>query len=317
MSLVSAFTSAILPILSIIGLGYLLASTIDITLEPLNDVALYAFLPALVFYNLSTSALGGEALLKVVLGVGSFVFGMWAVSEGISRAVGVDEPYRSADVLAAMFPNAGFFGVPLAAFAFGPAGRTTAILWMTVQSFLMYTAGVYVASRGGGETGWGAVRSVFKLPLIYAIFAALLLRGAGLVPPASSTAMRTIQLVGEASIPLMLVVVGAQLAEMEHTAYSHVLSPTAIRLFAAPLVATVVVLGLAFDNPTVARTFVVLSATPVAVVPLALAITYSDDPERNGRAASEHLTTTIFVTTLASVPVLTVLITVLQNGFMF
>lgn len=317
MSLVSAFTSAILPILAIMGLGYLIAITLDVTLESINDVALYAFLPALVFHNLATTTLGGAALVKVVLGVTGFVGAMWLVSEGIGRVVGVDEPYRSADVLAAMFPNAGFYGVPLAAFAFGPVGRTTAIIWMTVQSFLMYTAGVYVASRGGGETGWGAVRSVFRLPLIYAIFAALVVRGAGMVPPESSTAMQTIQLVGEASIPLMLVIVGAQLADMERTSFARVLSPSALRLVVAPLVAVGVAMALAFDNPTISRTFVVLASTPVAVVPLALAITYSDDPEREGRAASEHLTTTIFVTTLLSVPVLTVLITLMQSGALF
>ncbi|MFA9515684.1 AEC family transporter [Halopenitus sp. H-Gu1] len=317
MSLVSAFTSAILPILAIMGLGYVITMTLDITLESLNDVALYAFLPALVFHNLATTSLGGAVLVKVVIGVVFFVGAMWMVSEGVGRIAGVTEPFRSADVLAAMFPNAGFYGVPLAAFAFGEVGRTTAILWMTVQAFLMYTAGVYVASRGGGETGWGAVRSVFRLPLIYAIFLALFARWADVVPPDTAVAMQTIQMVGEASIPLMLVVVGAQLADMEHTSFTSVVSPSALRLFVAPTVAIAVVLALAFDNPTIARTFVVLSATPVAVVPLALAITYSDDPERDGKVASEHLTATIFVTTLASVPVLTVLITVMQSGIVF
>lgn len=314
MSLVSAFTSAILPILAIMALGYLLAVTIDVGVESINDVALYAFLPALVFHNLATTTLGGEALLKIVAGVVSFVAAMGVISEVVARFLGVAEPFRSTDMLSAMFPNAGFYGVPLAAFAFGTAGRTTAILWMTVQSFLMYTGGVYVASRGGGEAGWGAVRAVLKLPLIYAIGAALVVRWAGLVPPESAVSMQTISLVGEASIPLMLVIVGVQLADMERSAFAHVISPTALRLFVAPAVAFAVVLGLAFQNPTIARTFVVLSATPVAVVPLALTITYSDDPERTGRAASEHLTTTIFVTTVGSVPVLTVLISLMQSG---
>ncbi|MFC6613521.1 AEC family transporter [Halopenitus salinus] len=314
MSIVSAFTSAILPILAIMGLGYLLSETLDIALKPLNDVALYAFLPALVFHNLATTSLGGAVLLKVVMGVVAFVAAMWTVAEVVGRTAEIAEPFRSADVLAAMFPNAGFYGVPLAAFAFGEAGRTTAILWMTLQSFLMYTVGVYVASRGGGETGWGAVGSVFRLPLIYAILLALIARVADVVPSETGVAMQTVQMIGEASIPLMLVVVGIRLAEMEHTSFSGAISPSVLRLFVAPAVALAVALALAFDDPTIARTFVVLSATPVAVVPLALVITYSDDPGRDGRAASEHLTTTIFVTTLASVPVLTVLITVMQSG---
>ncbi|MFB6106555.1 MAG: AEC family transporter [Halobacteriaceae archaeon] len=317
MSLVSAFTSAVLPILAVMAVGYVLAARTDLAVEPLNAVALYAFLPALVFHNLATTSLGGGTLLKVVAGVVALVAVMWGAGEAAGRLAGVPEPFRSADVLAAMFPNAGFYGVPLAAFAFGTVGRTTALVWMTVQSFLMYTAGVYVASRGGGESGGAAVREVFRLPLVYAIALAILVRWTGTVPPTSGTLMRTVALVGDAAIPLMLVIVGIQLAGLERASLARVLAPTALKLVVAPAVAVVVALALAFEQPTVARTFVVLAATPVAVVPLALTITYSDDPERDGQSASAHLTTTIFVTTLASVPVLTALIAVLQSGVLF
>jgi hypothetical protein len=60
--------------------------------------------------------------------------------------------------------------------------------------------------------------------------------------------------------------------------------------------------------------FVLLCATPVALIPLALTLSYSDVADREGLSASEYLTMTIFVTTVASVPVLTVLITLLRDG---
>jgi len=318
MSLASAFTSAVLPILAVMALGYALGSTIDLDVDPLNTVALYAFLPALIFHSLATTSLDGRTVLKVFAGVLAFVFGMIVLSEAAGRLWGVTEPYRSALVLASAFPNAGFYGIPLAEFAFGDLGRAIAVLYITAQSFLMYTIGVYIASRGGGHAGVGAIREIFELPLIYAIALAVLVRQLGVVPPPDGTVMTTVALVGDASIPLMLVIVGIQLAGLEAGALSRVAIPTALKLGVAPAVALAIAVGLAFESPTIARIFVLLCATPVALIPLALTIAYGDRDGGTGSSgelsASEYLTTAIFVTTIASVVVLTVLIAVLRSG---
>ena len=318
MSLVSAFTSAILPIVSVMGLGYLLASTLDLDVGPLNDVALYLFLPALIFHSIVTTTLSGATVARIFAGVALFVVATMGVTELADRLLGVPEPYRSADVLAGALPNAGFYGIPLAEFAFGAVGRTTAVIYITAQAFLMYTLGVYVASRGGGEAGIGAVKEIFRLPLVYAIAAAGVVRFLGVAPPTDGTFMSTARLVGDASIPLMLVIVGIQLSGLAYGNVRRVLRPSVIKLFLAPLVGFAVAVALGgFGDLAVARVFVLLCATPVALIPLALTLSYSDTAERDGLSASEYLTMTIFVTTIASVPVLTVLITLLQDGVVF
>jgi len=318
MSLVSAFTSAILPIVSVMGLGYLLASALDLDADPLNDVALYLFLPALIFHSIVTTTLSGTTVARIFAGVALFVVATMGVTELADRLLGVSEPYRSADVLAGALPNAGFYGIPLAEFAFGAVGRTTAVIYITAQAFLMYTLGVYVASRGGGEAGLGAVKEIFRLPLVYAIAAAGVVRFLGVAPPTDGTFMSTARLVGDASIPLMLVIVGIQLSGLAYGNVRRVLRPSVIKLVLAPLVGLAVALALGgFGDPAVARVFVLLCATPVALIPLALTLSYSDTEERDGLSASEYLTMTIFVTTVASVPVLTVLITLLRDGVVF
>jgi predicted permease len=315
MSLVSAFTSAILPIVSVMGLGYVLTWALDIEADSLNDVALYLFLPALIFHSIVTTTLGGATVARIFAGVGLFVVAMMAVAEAADRVLGVPEPYRSADVLAGALPNAGFYGIPLAEFAFGDIGRTTAVIYITAQAFLMYTLGVYVASRGGGEAGLGAVKEIFRLPLVYAIAAAGVVRLLGVAPPADGTFMTTTSLVGDASIPLMLVIVGVQLYGLEYGNVRRVIRPSIIKLLVAPVAGLGVALALGkFGDVAVARVFVLLCATPVALIPLALTLSYSDVDDREGLSASEYLTMTIFVTTVASVPVLTLLITLLQNA---
>jgi hypothetical protein len=315
MSLVSAFTSAILPIVSVMGLGYVLTWALDVEADPLNDVALYLFLPALIFHSIVTTTLGGATVARIFAGVGLFVVAMMGLAELTDRALGVPEPYRSADVLAGALPNAGFYGIPLAEFAFGDVGRTTAVIYITAQAFLMYTLGVYVASRGGGEAGIGAVKEIFRLPLVYAIAAAGVVRLLGVAPPTGGTFMSTTRLVGDASIPLMLVIVGVQLHGLEYGNVRRVIRPSVIKLIVAPLAGLGVALALGkFGDVAVARVFVLLCATPVALIPLALTLSYSDVDDRAGLSASEYLTMTIFVTTVASVPVLTLLITLLREG---
>jgi predicted permease len=297
------------------GLGCLLAAVLDVEVEPLNRVALYLFLPALVFHSVATTSLSGDTVATLVAGVVLFVAAMMALTELADRLLGVPEPYRSADVLAGSLPNVGFYGIPLAEFAFGDIGRTTAVIYMTTQSFLMYTLGVYVASRGGGEAGIGAIKEIFRLPLVYAVAAAAAVRLLGVAPPPGGTFMSTTRLVGDASIPLMLVIVGIQLYGLEYASIGRVIRPAVIKLFVAPLVGLGVALALGtFGDVPVARVFVLLCATPVALIPLALTLSYSDVAEREGLSASEYLTMTIFVTTLASIPVLTLLIALLRSG---
>lgn len=313
MSLVSAFVSAILPIFAIMTLGYVMASFLELDAVPLNTITLYAFLPALVFHSLATTTLGGSAMLRIFAAVVGFVAVMLIIGELIGRLVNTPEPFLSAMVLAAGFPNAGFYGIPLAEFAFGPVGRTTAILYITALSVLMYTVGVYVASRAGGHGGVGAVREIYRLPLVYAVIIGFVARWFDVVPPESGTLMTTIGLVGSAAIPLMLVVLGIQLADVEVTALTRAVIPTVLKLGVAPAIATGFVLVLSFQDLTVARVFILLCSTPVALTPLVLLMAYGDQPQ--DASASKYITTVIAVTTLASVPVLTVLISLLNAGF--
>jgi predicted permease len=179
-SLVSVFITAILPIFAITVVGYLLGRAMSIDVGPLNVVALYVFLPALVFHSLATTTIAGGVVLTLFGAVVAFVVVMIVLSEATGQLAGTPEPRRSGLVLASAFPNAGFYGIPVAAFAFGAIGRATAVLYVVVQSFLMYTIGVYVASRGGGEGGTGAVREIARLPLVYAIMAAAVSRWLGI-----------------------------------------------------------------------------------------------------------------------------------------
>jgi predicted permease len=241
---------------------------------------------------------------------------MIVLAEGVGRLLGGATTGVSAIVLVSSFPNSGNFGIPVSEFAFGDVGRATAVLYLTVQAVLMYTVGVYIAARGNSEGALAGARRVFTVPLVYAVVAALALRALGLVPPAGTTSMATLKLVGDSAIPVMLLILGLQLAETEYgAALREVGTATVLKMGAAPVVAAGVALVVGFADPAVGRVFVLESAMPAAITPLILLVEFGEG-EVGGVPVESFVSTAVLVTTVVSVPVLTVLIALLDAGLL-
>ena len=311
-SLVDVFVGTLLPVLTIIAAGYILGQFRAVDVDPLNTVTLYVLLPALVLHSLLTTPLGGGAAIRLFAAIAVFTLVMLALAYGVGRALGVTGTALNALVLAAAFPNAGNFGIPVSEFAFGETGRTTAVLFVAAQQVVLYTFGVYVASSGR-YTARGALAHVIRLPLLYVVALALLVNAAGLAPPTGGTAMETLALVGNASIPVFLIVLGLELAAADTAAAARQTAPAvALKLLVAPAVGIAVALAAGFEDPIVARTFALETAAPVAITPLVLLVEFA--PEESGVSAPAYMSTTILLTTLGSVPVVTVLIALLRGG---
>lgn len=260
----------------------------------------------------------GTAILPVVAiaaGVLVFTLVMTTLAGGVGRLIGEREPVLGTLVLVSAFPNSGNYGIPVSEFAFGPTGRATAVAFLAAQSIVIYTLGVYVAARGDDSEWREGVRTVLSVPLVYAAVGALL-RALGAVPPTGTAAMETVGLVGDSAIPLMLLILGIELADTDYAAALYRVSPAAgLKLVVAPVVGAGVALGISFASPTVARVFVLECAMPAAVTPLVLAGEFSGPGE--DLSPTEYASTAILVTTLASVPLLTGLIALLQFGILF
>jgi len=313
-SLVSVFASAILPIVAVGGVGFLLGRFRDIDTGALNTVVVYVLAPALVFHSLATTTLAQSTLARITVAILVFHVFTVFVAEVAGRLFGASEAALSAIVLVAAFPNTGNYGVPVSNFAFGDTGRATAVVYMSVQAVLMWTVGVYIASRGSTENRLDGLRRVFSVPLVYAVGVALLARALDLVPPADSTSMSTVQLVGDSAIPLMLLLLGIQLARTDvGSTLSAVAGVVGLKMIVVPFLGIGVALAAGFSDPAVARTFVLEGAMPSAVTPLILVAEFTEG-EVAGVPVTEFVSTAIFATTLASVATLTVLIAVLQSG---
>lgn len=317
MSLISIFATAILPIFAISAVGFVLGRARDVDPGPLNTVTVYVLAPALVFHSLATTTLAAGTLADVAVAVVAFHAVMILVAEGVGRLFGGATTGVSAIVLVSAFPNSGNFGVPVSEFAFGETGRATAVLYLTVQGVLMYTVGVYIASRGTEGGALAGIRRVFTVPLVYAVVAALGARMLGVVPPADTTAMTTLKLVGDSAIPVMLLILGLQLAETNYGAtLRQVGGATVLKMGVAPVVAVAVAVAVGFADPTVGKVFVLESAMPAAITPLILLVEFGEG-EVGGVPVESFVSTAVLVTTLVSIPVLTVVIALLDAGVLF
>lgn len=313
-SLVSVFATAILPIVAVGGVGYLLGRFREIDTDGLNTVIVYVLAPALVFHSLATTTLAGATLTKITLAVVAFHAFAIVTAEAAGRLFGASETALVALILVTAFPNSGNYGVPVSNFAFGTTGRATAVVYLSVQAVLVWTVGVYIASRGSTDSRLDGVRRVFSVPLVYAVVVALVARALDVVPPADSTAMTTLQLVGDSAIPVMLLLVGIQLARTDvGSTLTAIGGVVGLKMVVAPILGIAVALVVGFGEPAVARTFVLESAMPSAVTPMILVGEFTEG-EVAGVPVVEFVSAAIFATTLVSVVTLTVLIAVLQSG---
>jgi predicted permease len=316
-SLASILISVIFPIVALATIGWIIAQFRDIDTGDINTIVIYVLVPALVFHSLATTDIVAGTLIDIGLGVLLFTLAMAVIGELTGRSLKESPELLGIFVLVVLFSNAGNIGIPLAEFAFGSVGRATAVLYLVAQSIAMYTLGVFMAARGEKSKTLAGIKAIFKLPLIYAIAFAFLLRALDAVPRTDGSIMEFIALVGDSALPVMLLILGIEMASASVGSVSlRVAPPVVLRVVVSPFVAIGVALVIGFQNTTVSQVFVLLSALPTAITTLILAGEFAQSNDE-GIEATEFASGTIFLTTLLSIPQIIILIYVLDAGWIF
>lgn len=219
------------------------------------------------------------------------------------------EPSRKATVTFLVgMPNWIFLPLPVAAALCGDAGVRVVLLVNVPMQVILWTAGV--ALLQGGLRGAHSLRALLTNPGLVATAAGA---AASLLWPSSATwheqpvwaasLVQTLSLVGAMTIPLSLLVTGAQLAELERAPASVRVLPVTLagRLLVAPLL-TLPLLVLARRwlpvAPETALVVQVIAAMPIAVSCGVFVDRFGGDRQLTARAIS--LST---VLSLGTVPV--------------
>jgi predicted permease len=266
----------------------------------LTNLIFYVTLPALVINSMSYK-FSVERLTQVlnVLGLSVAVYAlMIAVSYLFTYLLPMEQKERDVYQFMLIFANVGFMGYPVIEVIFGSEGVFLAAIYNLVFNLLIWTQGVLIMSRSTSE------ESEFKLdnlknPGTFSIGIGLLIFLLSIKLPAPVAT--TLEMLGDATTPLSMIVVGSILAQIElKQIFSNfkLWLVTALRLVIFPLV-VLQALQLGSFSTLVVGVMVVLTGMPVAANTAIFAQEFGGDEA----LASEG----IFLTTLLamlSIPVL-------------
>ncbi|MFB0536705.1 MAG: AEC family transporter [Anaerolineae bacterium] len=295
--LLTILWKVILPVFIVIALGYLLERRLSLDVRPISRVIFYALAPCLVFSSTARSSVSGADIWKIVSFALLTALAMGLFSWAVTKALRFNQAMQSAFLLTTLFINAGNYGLSVNLFAFGQAGLERAAIFFTVSALLTSTVGVYLASRGQAS-GLDALRNVFKVPIVYGALAGFAVNLAAITVP--EPVAKAVDLVGGASVPLMLLLLGVQLARTSLASELKVIGlATFVRLIVAPAVALVLAAWLGLTGVT-RQACITEASMPTAVMSTILATEFEAKPQL--------VAGVVFVSTLASVITLTLLL---------
>ena len=299
--LLSVFASDLLPIFVIAGAGFALARWLKASAATVTHVVFYVLLPCFAFRLLISTVATGRQFGQMVLLAVLVMLAMAAVGALLSMALRLTRTEATAFLLVVMFSNGGNYGLPVVSFAFGEEALSYGTIFFLTGSVLMNTVGAFLAAAGKRSLRTAAA-GVLKIPAMYGIAAAMFVLATGI--PMPTPLVRPIDMMSDAALPLMILVLGMQLERAASPKRpALVAAAVCVSLLAAPVIA----LGLtSLLNVTGAarQAVVVLSSMPVAVVTTILALEFDASPD--------FVTSAVFLSTLLSPITLTPLIAYLR-----
>lgn len=300
--LIHVFLDNIGPVFLIAGIGWLVGRHLEIDARQFGRVLFNVFSPALVFRALATTQISlgefGLLFLTMVIFVGIMIF----VGTLVARLQTSDKIERTGIVLTAICPNDGNLGLPIVDFAFGPEVLARAVIIYITATILNFTVGVYVASSGRNSPRQ-ALMHVFKIPVVYAVIVGFIVNILDVKMPLPIE--RSVNLLAQATIPVMIVLLGVQLAQAGSLKNLRLVATSVgLRLLVAPVIALSLALLLHLDGIALTA-FVMQASMPVAVATTVFATEFN--------LSREQIVSSVVASTLFSTISLSVLILLLKS----
>lgn len=288
-ALLAIFTNNILPIFLTAGGGYLIAKLLKINPRPISQIIFYVLAPCLIFNLLTSSQLPNQEILRMVGFTIAVILTVGVITWIVGAMLRMERRLLVAVLIATMFCNAGNYGLSLNQFAFGENALTYASIFFITMTIITFTIGVFAASLGSSGIKQ-SLFGLFRVPMVYALLIALLINRLRLNLPLPLE--RTFSLLGDAALPMMMLLLGIQLANASWDGKILALGFTNLmRMLAAPLIA--ILFSMVFKLSGAAlQAGITEAAMPTAVVVTVLATEYDVHPS--------FVTTAVFTSTLLS-----------------
>ncbi|WP_158084387.1 AEC family transporter [Marispirochaeta aestuarii] len=293
--------NTVIPIFFIAAIGWVFGKRIDFSLEMPARMTLYVFTPCLFFSSilnaeLQISDFGPIFLFSILL----FLIST-ALAYLVSKVLRFTRQKRNALFLSSCFPNSGNYGLPMVLFAFEQAGFERAIVFAMFQVLLINSAGVYFASHNSRSV-IKSIKTILSFPGFIAVLLAVFIKWTAITIPVPI--LRPIHLLGQASVPTLLIILGIQLARIKIVSdYRFLITASALRLLSYPVVGLVLAISIFGAESLSTQVLFLISASPTGITPALLAERYGTEP---GLVSAATFVTTAL--SIITVPVVLVLI---------
>jgi len=290
MSVANVLFDVLAPVALLVALGALVGPRLDIDVGSLSRLAYWVFGPAFVFALLAEAEIDRTVVVKVVIAALCGMAAALAVALVWAKASGVSYDIGAATAMTAAYGNVGNAGLAIVVFALGESALEVAAVLMVTINMTGMVLGVALAQARSASPVTALVRGL-TAPMTVAAGVALAVNALNLDVPL--LAGRSIGLLSDALIPVMLFTLGLQLVKSGRPLWSNDLGVALVaKLAVAPVVAGLVAAALSLDGNNL-DAVVIQSAMPPAVFCAVVAIENDLVPDR--------VTASVVLTTLASV----------------
>ncbi|ADM36988.1 AEC family transporter [Bacillus spizizenii ATCC 6633 = JCM 2499] len=298
------FLFVLVPVFGIFAIGYIGQKTLGFDIQTLSKMSLYLMSPFLAFDTFYTNKLTMDYVYLSI-----FVLGLCLILVLFVYFLSFYHKYpnqdRCAMILSSAFMNNGNYGTPVVLLVFGTAGLDTAVVLMVLQQLIMSTIGMYYAAKGGSEVGGFkmVMARVIRMPVAYGALLGAILQLMRISIP--KEVMTGVELVGNAAIPTIMIILGMQLAliSFKHIEYRKISYSLLLKLMVSPVIALGFTFILPMDDMT-KQIMILVAAMPTAANTTLMAVQFNTRPEIVSSAT--------FISTMLSIVTLPVLLWMLH-----
>lgn len=298
--LLGIFLNVLVPVFALVLLGFVAGPRLQLDGRTLSRLAYFILTPAFVFTVLSRTRIEAALAGRMIAFITLVYLVTILAAFGLALLLRRPPPMVAAYVMIAAFGNVGNFGLPIIQFAEGPDALGIATVYFLANLVLAFVVCVTAANFSRGFKG-GVAGQVFRTPALIALVPAILVNWSGVQLP--EVLLRPLDLLSAAMIPVMLIVLGAQLAAAGLPKLSaDMLLSSGVRLLIGPAVAFATAGW--FALPGLERNVGILQCSmPTAVLVSIIAM--------ENKLLPEFVTATVLFANLASIATLAVVLLLL------
>jgi len=288
------------PVVLVAAVGFALRRTGFDARSALQKLSIYVLGPPFIVTSLATS----EARLGDLGRVGGFAAAMFVALALVAAAISVAYRFHrdeaAASILALAANNCGNYGLPIVLYGFGASALPIGVAFVMMHFVVQILVGLPIASLAGSRNR-GRLHLAPVVPYLGAVVVGLLLKGFAVELPA--LVERPLTLLGQAWIPLLILLLGMELADISLRGIAGRAALLAVaKLAIPPFLALGLLAAFRFDGLWF-RVLLLQASTPTAVNSLLFAREFDVRPDLVAGALA--------ISTLGSIVTMSILLAVL------